>query len=222
MADMAFSEPPRPAGTGGAKAAPAPVSTWTKLKAVLKKTAYGTTAVKRKDKYKVAVGFQAGGGSYFDPSINKTMIDNTSSLANQATVFVHEMNHAWYFHENKGADIVSLGRAAYVDAMLGEETTGTVAQIRNDTQQANNKVKGAGRSLGDTNVNYWKAYNAALKKAKKDHPKWTPKQWTKAADAAGWKRVRESFGNGEVITSTTGETYEVYYGNAWDAAHPTP
>jgi hypothetical protein len=113
-----------------------------------------------------------------------------------ASVLVHETNHAKYTKDGRSADVHALDRDAYVTAAINEEADGLVQQIL-----AAKEFRAAGRDIREQPAE--PAYDAAYQQAKD----------------GGAEAVREEFYNGGLETSTNGESYPDYYGNHWDAVH---
>lgn len=69
---------------------------------------------------------------------------------------------------------------------------------------------------------YEQAYQEGVNALRAQNPFATSSQLAQAGEEAGRQRVRDGFVKGDVIASTSGETYDVFYGNEWDSAHPQP
>jgi hypothetical protein len=188
-------------------------------KGILDTIPTGKKALAIRKKYDVkVVANDAGSGSAFDSAKNKVGIDRSENAQTAALTFIHEMNHAQQFHKGESADVENLGRAEYVNKELEEETEGTVRSIEGKMELRANKVD-VSKAETALETEFLEAYNKAIAAHKITNPKATEGDLYTVGRAAGWKRVREAFGDGTVVTSTTQETYEDYYGDYWDTVH---
>lgn len=152
-------------------------------------------------------------GAYYDPALNTIVMgpDNQG-----AGTFVHEYNHALYAATGQtvNGQATSVTREEYVNGMLDEETAGVVLAI-----VAVGEFSDAGH--GATYLHeqtYWNAHDqgrqdaldAGLSQAEADA----------AARDAGFQAIRQLFVDGTLVTSTTNQTYEDYYGSHWDSVNP--
>jgi hypothetical protein len=147
--------------------------------------------------YKVVFG-PAGGGTSVSKSAKKITIDSNEKGNAAALVqsLSHEVGHARYV-----AKIDKSSRAAYIKSQLGDEGAATLSNIR--ARREILAKGGADIGIAGNSANH-KAYNKAYDQYIKDG------NAAKARDAIG-----AIFGKGEK-TSTTNETYEVYYGKFYD------
>jgi hypothetical protein len=192
------------------------------MKTILDASATGKEALKLMEDHKVAVKFKPGGGSYFDSSSNSMVIDSHETAANSALTFVHEMNHARYYHEGLSADVSSLSREDYVKKMVEEEAEGTVKSIEAKIELEGTKIDVSKASF-PLEKEYRKAYKASIDAAKAKLPKRgligtmiDEARLLVGARIAGKERVIKGFMDGEVVTSNTKEPYSKYYGKYWD------
>lgn len=194
-------------------------------KDLCKKTTAGQHAISVFDTYKVTIGFgSAGGGAFFSSSANKVTLDPNDSDPDQAFTLVHEATHAEYSHTNKtantGAEIAKLSKDDYVKKMLDEETEATALQIELKIDLAaipGQSLAGATEQAGEKS--YKKGYKAEYDKAKAAGK--TDAEAIEAGKKGGRALVRKDFQEGlTIVTSNTHEAYAVYYGKAWDKAHP--
>ncbi len=145
-----------------------------------------------------------------DPDAKGAYWDGTQIVMgpgfDDASVLVHEANHARYSTEGRAADVNALSRADYVKAQVAEETDGVVQQI-----QAAREFRAAGHTVPDQpgEAAYDNAYRDAKANGASD------------ADArrAGYDAVEQEFYNGGFVTSTDGKSYPDYYGGYWDDVH---
>ncbi|HMA34963.1 MAG TPA: DUF6782 family putative metallopeptidase [Chloroflexia bacterium] len=198
------------------------------IKNGIKNTTNGATALQTlTDKAVVIVFGTAGAGSFFASGANKITLNPGKTNVDLGFTLVHEANHAAYFHSKKTANtakgLKDLSRDAYVNKMIEEETESTVRQIETKVElevAAGGTLTGASTQAGERS--YKKAYKAkydADKAAGK-----TEEEAKAAARAAGAAEVKKDFEEGITIkTSTTHESYKIYYGKAWDKSHtPAP
>ncbi len=143
-------------------------------------------------------------GSYWDGT--SIFVDTGNTDLETVRTLVHEYNHALNDAQGTSPDIATDTRDDYVNGMLDEETQGVVEEIR-----AARELEDAGVSMPTdvSDTTYWNAYDQAIADGRSEQ---------EARDAA-FGAVRELFINGTFQTSNTGETYEDYYGDAWDERH---
>jgi hypothetical protein len=123
-----------------------------------------------------------------------------------ASVLVHETNHAKYTKDGRSADVHTLDRDAYVTAAINEEVDGTVQQIL-----AAKEFRSDGRRVDNqpAEVQYDAAYQNAKDRGASDAE----------AQQAGSEAVRKEFYHGGLVTSTTKQSYPDLYGEYWDREH---
>ncbi|MBN8226632.1 hypothetical protein JYK02_03820 [Corallococcus macrosporus] len=186
-------------------------------KDVLKNSPTGAAAVKYMEDHNIPVEFADGGGSYWDG--NKIVIDRSQDPQEAALTLVHEINHAKATIDGPRADVQNQTRDDYVNTLLNEETRGTVDSIR-----AKNELVAAGDNVTATfplEAEYNAASKKAIDEAKAKDPSLTEAQLREIGDKAGYDAVLNGFKTGAVVTSTNGQNYPDYYGQGWDAAHPS-
>ncbi len=205
--------------TRAVQGAPPPGDTQ-KLKDIndfLAKSPSGAEALKYIKDNNIPVTFANGGGSYWDG--NKIVIDRSQDAQTAGLTVVHEVNHARADRTGKSGNVNLQSHDDYVKTMIDEESVGTVASIeaKRELQKAGVDVKAS----FPLETEYNEAYDAAVAKAKTDNPKATAAELDTIGRKAGLDRVREGFVNGEVVTSTNGQTYPEYYGGYWNNVHGT-
>jgi hypothetical protein len=123
-----------------------------------------------------------------------------------ASVLVHETNHAKYTKDGRSADVHTLDRDAYVTAAINEEVDGTVQQIL-----AAKEFRSDGRRVDNqpAEVQYDAAYQNTKDRGGSDAE----------AQQAGSEAVRKEFYHGGLVTSTTKQSYPDLYGEYWDREH---
>jgi Domain of unknown function (DUF4157) len=107
---------------------------WKEVQEFVKASPTGQNALDLQKKYSIALKWQPGGGSYYDASSKSMVLDSALNAEQVALNFVHEMNHAQFDQEGKGAhgkdkNISTMGREEYVKSMLDEEVEGTCLSI---------------------------------------------------------------------------------------------
>jgi len=143
-------------------------------------------------------------GSYWDGE--NVYVDTGNTPLETVRTLVHEANHARSDADGTGPDVNADTRDDYVNGMLDEETRGVVDAIVASRELEDQGVTMPTDISDDT---YWNAYDAAVQAGSNEQ---------QARDAA-FGAVRDLFINGTFVTSNTGETYEDYYGTAWDDRH---
>jgi hypothetical protein len=123
-----------------------------------------------------------------------------------AAVVVHEANHAQATVNGRSANANTQSRDDYVTTAVNEEVDGTVEQI-----QAAQELRIAGYTVGRQPAE--RAYDTAYQQAIQDG------QTRAQAERAGWEAVRGEFYNGNIVTSTNGQSYPEYYGDYWDSVN---
>ena len=190
------------------------------IRAILETTPSGRRALALKEEYDVEVrAGRSGGGSFYDSSSNSMSIDPDESNESAALTFVHEMNHARYFHEGIGADAASQTREEYVNGMVEEEAEGTVRSIETKIELEGTDIDVSGTTF-PLETEYRQAHRAAVDAARAEDPERSDADLQRIGRAAGKQRVTQGFTNGEVVTSTTPQKpYPQYYGEYWDEVH---
>ncbi|GIG38337.1 hypothetical protein [Cellulomonas phragmiteti] len=143
-------------------------------------------------------------GSYWDGQ--HVYVDTGNTPLETVRTLVHEANHARSDADGSSPDVHGDSRDDYVNGMLDEETRGVVDEIVAARELEDQGVSMPTDISDDT---YWDAYDAAVTAGRSEQ---------QARDAA-FAAVRDLFTDGTFVTSTTGDTYEDYYGSAWDDRH---
>jgi hypothetical protein len=198
-----------------------PTGIQTATERVLNETPLGRDALDWARRNGVTIRYQRGGGSYYDDTANRITVDSDRTAEQRAATVVHEVNHA----RNRNApDARSMTRAQYINAALDEEVNGTVLAI-----VANRQLQQARARNRPPDVALQPQYDAAYRRAiqlenarrrRAGRPTLSATEAQRVGEAAGRLRVRQAFQNGEVNTSTTGETYPQFYGRSWDVQNP--
>jgi hypothetical protein len=145
-----------------------------------------------------------------DPNATGAYWNGTEIVLGQgyddAAVVVHEANHAQATVNGESADANSQNRADYVTTAVNEEVDGVVDQIK-----AAQELRIAGYNVGTqpAETAFNTAYNQAIQSG----------QTQAQAERAGWEAVRGEFYNGNIVTSTNGQSYPDYYGGYWDSVN---
>lgn len=187
----------------------------TNMRGTLASSAQGRHALEVYDRYGIEPTFNAGKGSTYNPSTNKTNLDPSEDPTTSALTFVHEMNHGEAANEKKSGDMATQNKSDYVNTMVDEETEGTVRSI-----EARNELKKNGTDVSGSHFPLENEYQAAHDKAVADAKAANPGISDADAEAAGRKAgrdaVKDGFNTGKVVTSNTKEKYPDYYGNDYD------
>lgn len=176
----------------------------------------GREALATLDKYGSNVVFRDGGGAMHDFKSNTIFIDRNSSIP-QSVSIVHEATHVRWEREGRRADITRLGRADYVNRMVGEETDSAVNQIR-----ATMALQRGGMKIPDDPLQghyvsgYRNAVQHAATLAHNEGRTLTAAEREYAGDLGGRGAVYAGFHNGDVRGSVTNTPYPEYYGSGWD------
>ncbi|WP_052667322.1 DUF6782 family putative metallopeptidase [Nitriliruptor alkaliphilus] len=172
----------------------------------------GREALALLDELGITPEYEPGGGSYFVPSQNRIVLDSNLTPEQLAAILVHEALHAERSNTGQSPDIDG-PRDAYVDGMIAEETDAVVRQV-----QANQQIQARNPEVPDTVLQgvYERAYDEAVAALGDDA---TEAQRRAAGEAAAEQAIRDAFENGDVVASTTGDTYPDLYGGYWDDRH---
>jgi hypothetical protein len=202
---------------------------WQQVEDFIKASATGQNALDLQKKYSVTIKWQPGGGSYYDSSSKSMVLDSALNAEQVALNFVHEMNHAEFDKEGKGAhgkdkNISTMSREEYVKSMLDEEVEGTCLSIETkmELEAAGQKVSSKYPLEDEYRAAYEKATGkkADAKDGDKGGAKPDAKTEAKGLDDGGKKAGRtavlKGFEDGKVLTSNTNEKYPDYYGKDWD------
>jgi hypothetical protein len=122
-----------------------------------------------------------------------------------ALTILHEANHARYDRDGRsvGDEIADLPKDDYVGGMLDEETDGVVQEVLGAREL---RATGVDVPESVAEGRYGTAYDAAIEAGRS----------RAQAEAEGFAAVREMFTDGTFVTSTTGESYEDFYGDSWE------
>jgi hypothetical protein len=220
VAAQPIQRKPEPGGDGDDSSKLTDEERWKKIEEFLKGSETGQQALKLKDKHKIQVKWQKGGGSYYDMA-GTMVLDTSRPTERVALAFVHEMNHAKYDKEGLAADqhVTTMDRASYVEAQLKEETEGTCLSIEAKIEL---EMKGQKVSVSyPLEEEYREAYEKAGGSLK---PPAGKGKGEAKLDAGGKAKAREAvlkgFKDGKVVGSKSNKPYPDVYGEAWDKANP--
>jgi hypothetical protein len=146
----------------------------------------------------------ANGGTFADRTTKTITVDKNEAGNPGALVqsLAHEVGHARYTPK-----IDTSSKAAFLRSTLADEGAATLSNIRAQREILRNGGQDIGIAGNPANQ---KAYNAAYDKYLKD------------GDAAAARdTIGSIYGNGE-HTSTTGQSYNDYYGSYYDKAYGHP
>lgn len=190
------------------------------ISAVLNQIPTGRMTLSLIDKYEVALYFEVGAGSYFNPNTNEIVIDANHEPVRAALALVHEVVHARFLHEGSTADILSDGRQTYIEKKVGEEVAGVAQSI-----EAKMELEAGGVDVSELRYTleypYRKAREAAIDNSRSEMPEISEESLEMIGREAGWQAVFEGFMNGKTWTSVTKESYPDYYGGDWDKMNST-
>ena len=215
---------------------------WKQVQDFVKASATGQNAIDLQKKYSITIKWQAGGGSYYDSSSKSMVLDSSLNAEQVALNFVHEMNHAEFDKDGKGAhgkdkNLSTMGREDYVKSMLDEEVEGTCLSIETkmELETAGQKISSKYPLEDEYRAAYEKATGKSGAKkedgkrpdakdgdkggAKPDAAKIEAKGLDEGGKKVGRAAVLKGFQDGRVLTSNTNEKYPDYYGKAWDKAN---
>jgi hypothetical protein len=188
------------------------------MAAVLSQINSGRAALAQMKQYDVEVEFETGGGTYYQVSANRIVIDGSQGAQQAALNFVHEMTHAHYRNEGQRADIGGADRELYLQGRIEEEAEGVVRSI-----QAKKELAEAGNDVSHLSYPLEKAYREAAQTAQNmarvKERGITPAELDSIGQTAGTARVIRGFVNGEVLHSKRLSPYLETYGGCWDTAH---
>ncbi len=186
------------------------------LRKELRASPTGSKKLKFLDDHRVPVDFANGKGSKFHKG--RVTIDTALSRQEASAALVHEGHHAQSRVTGNSGNILKQGRSSYVNTMLREESSATVAEF-----MTKNELRAAGQTVspaGPLEQKYNAARNQAAAEYRRTNANVDPSELKSAVDGAGYARVFRAFRDGEVRTSGLGKRqYPAHYGDAWDAAH---
>lgn len=188
------------------------------IKELLTLTETGRTALAQMEQYGVGLKFKPGRGTFYSIEANTMVIDIDKSPVKAALSFVHEMNHARYYHQGLRADIQGLDREEYIRLKVAEEAHSLALSI-----DAKTELWKAGVNVFDFNYPLEEAYRAAYLAAVEEAVAQEERQEIDALMAigqeAGMARLFEGLMQGEVLRSSTKIPYPVFFAQDWEKAH---
>lgn len=184
-----------------------------KVEGILRKTPAGREALEKAEELGVEFELSSpGDGTWYDPVTNKMYVDPSTNQDLAAQSYVHELTHAKQHANGRFPDPSSTTRDEYVEKSLECEAEALVAEFEYEKE----------RWLLDTVMGseaeraYWKAYRSKTKELEVSSPEMSEDDRHKLAYEAGKEQVLEHYRDGSLRTSTTGQSYVEYYGEAWD------
>jgi hypothetical protein len=152
---------------------------------------------------------QPGAGSGYQRKTNTVTLEPGRSAEQIQKSYIHEMTHARYHHEGRTADLGTLPLDEYVEKMLEEEAEAEGNAIRHHLRM--------NREEPPTHLEkeYVHAYEQGVAHLKNRDPHATPLLLHEAGQKQARARLVEAFKSGEVLTSTTQESYQQYYEKLW-------
>ena len=188
------------------------------IREVLNLMATGQEALALVEQYGIAIRFEAGTGSYFNPTTNQIVVDSNHEPVRAALTLVHETTHARYRHEGSAADITADGRQEYVEIKVTEEVEAVVKSI-----EAKMELEAAGPDVAELRYTleypYRMAHEDATAVALSEHPGLDKQALESIGRSAGQQAVFAGFMDGKTWTPHTKQSYPDYYGEAWDKAN---
>jgi hypothetical protein len=187
------------------------------IAAILSQIESGRTALAQMEQYDVEVKFEAGGGTYYQASNNRMVIDGSHGIQRAALSFVHEMTHARYHNEERRVDIGEADQELYIQGRIEEEAEGVVRSIvaKNELAEAGFDVSQLRYPLEKA---YTEAYLTAQNAARARERDITSAELNSIGQAAGIARVIQGLVNGEVLDSKRLSVYTDTYGDCWGTA----
>jgi hypothetical protein len=188
------------------------------IKELLALTDTGRTALAQMEQYGVGLKFMPGRGTFYSIEANTMVIDADKSPVKAALSFVHEMNHARYYHQGLRADIHALARDEYVRQKVAEEAHSLALSI-----DAKTELWKAGVNVFDFNypleADYREAYLAAVEAAVAQEEGQEIDELVAIGQEAGMARLFEVLMEGEVLRSSTKIPYPDFFAQDWEKAH---
>jgi hypothetical protein len=191
------------------------------IKQIMAASQTGREALATLGEHQVKIGFDATGGSVYDPNTNSILIDSNESDARAALALVHELHHARYEKEGRAANVMTLSREEYINKGVEEEAEGTVKSI-----EAKIELEGTTIDVSQTaypfEAEYRAAYQHAVDAARLQDPAAAEDDLKQIGRAAGLARVVQGYMDGEFTGSRSGKTYPELLGEHWDEQHQQP
>ena len=201
-----------------------------KIRSVLAQTPTGQQALAIIDRYNVSIGFVAGSKGYFSPGENKITLGRDYDIPTAALVLVHEANHTKAHNDGSGVntydEALQLSREQYILGMITEEATADLLRLQ--TFEELNRLPRDQQiyDYSTLGVSNWDAYRRGRQQGIDAllalNPRASPDELASAGAQGGLQAMIAEFYTGNVITSTTGESYLTFYGKYWDAVHKKP
>ena len=183
------------------------------LLAVLDSIPTGREALGILEEFDIEVRFELSLGSYFKTPDNFVVMGLHESPEAAALTLVHEMSHAEAYITGAAPNPKTLSRASYVQRNVAEETEAVLRAIRASFELRQAGLDSPGAPLEST---YRAAVGQALKLRSAGQADLGAEEIAELEARAGNQRVIEAFMNGEVIGSSSGETYPRSSGMSWD------
>lgn len=188
------------------------------IRELLTRTETGRTALAQMAQYGVGLMFVQGRGTFYSIDINTMIIDADKSPVKAALSFVHEMNHARYYHEGLRADIHKLDRDEYIRLKVAEEAHSVALSIDAKTElwKAEVNVFDFNYPLEEA---YREAYLAAVEATVAQESGQDIHELIAIGQEAGMARLFEGLMQGEVLRSSTKIPYPDFFAQDWEKAH---
>jgi type VI secretion system secreted protein VgrG len=193
----------------------------TAIRNTLQHSARGRRALEVYDRYNVNSTFNTGVGGGYTAATNTMNLDPAWGDFNNSA-FVHEMNHTETHFEGTEANRDTQSRQDYIDTRLRDEARANALGI-----QAADELAAAGHPQNSTydRASYDAAYNQAVADTRAANPNATQEELDAAGRSAGEAAILDDYRAGRIrpsdINGVRQPPYPDYYGNDWDAAHPS-
>ena len=185
-----------------------------KAKELLDQSVDGSKAIRFLEDNNVPIELRAGNGSFFNGQ--KIVLAPRLDPEILAFYIAHEVNHAEFRAEGKTADPLKMSRDAFIDAMIEEETVGTVGPIEIKRELEDKGVKISATFPGERQYN--EGFEEGVRQLLAQNPNASELEQELAGRAAAKEAVREAFNDGILTNSIDNRDYRTYYGSVWDKA----
>ena len=152
----------------------------------------------------------AGSGTYFDPP-DTIYIDPTLQQDMASDAFIHELEHAKQNAEHLLPDPRSVTQEEFIQKTIDCEAD---AVIKEFLYQKQNGILND-QSNPPWEQSFWNTVNEKIAELQKVTPPMSKDAINEMAMQAGRQDLIDAFMQGDITTSTTGQSYVDYYGDGW-------